>query len=662
MIRPLASAMIALFFLAVPVAAQDLSPMKFNDVREIAPGVFFRYSSISATDKNIPFGGSNNIWVVFDEFVVVYDANFPKEAGDVLEAIKKTTDKPVRYVLDSHHHGDHAYGNAIWAKAGAQIVASSNTSRLLRIDGPEQFKKEGEGPGGRKDVAASSLKVPDLAFDEKLVIDDGKQRVEFHFLGHAHTMGDAVAYLPKHKILCTGDACVNGAFNYMGHSDSASWIRVLDRMLQFDVKVVCPGHGALATPALIKTQQRYFRELREQVKKGLDKGLDFDDIVLSMDMPWQKEWTGLDIKERKDNIRHVFDEFTGRVMPWDLVEDFGVYEGPSPTKKDPGWTSPKKIVVPALMPAKLLELKRIAPDVLFVPVKTAAEAAAEAKEADAVVGFCTSEIAQAGTKLRWMQISHAGVEKDLTPEVVASKATVTNLARIHGPNVADTALALLLAQTRNLHAQIRRDADKGSESLWKSLEKQGKAEAKELHGKTMLLVGLGGIGTQIARRAEAFGIKVRAIDPDEKLVRPRFVFSLDRPDQLMNLLPEADIVVLACPLTSKTRGMFGSEQFASMKKASYFINIARGGLVRHDDLVEALKSGAIAGAGLDVTDPEPLPDGHPLWNLPNVVISPHLGGQSDGARDRMWRLYRENIRRFVAGEPLLCVVDKSRGF
>src|SRR5262245_38908272 len=167
-------------------AGGDLPKMKFNDVREIAPGVFFRYSAISATDKSVVFGGSNNIWVVFNDYVVVFDANFPKEAGDVIAAIKKTTDKPIRYVLDSHHHGDHSYGNAIFAQAGATIVAQANCARLLRIDGPKEFADAGKGPTGRKDIANSYLRVPDLFFDEKLVLDDGKQRVEFLFFGHAH--------------------------------------------------------------------------------------------------------------------------------------------------------------------------------------------------------------------------------------------------------------------------------------------------------------------------------------------------------------------------------------------------------------------------------------------------------------------------------------------
>jgi D-2-hydroxyacid dehydrogenase (NADP+) len=178
----------------------------------------------------------------------------------------------------------------------------------------------------------------------------------------------------------------------------------------------------------------------------------------------------------------------------------------------------------------------------------------------------------------------------------------------------------------------------------------------------MLIVGMGGIGTQIARRADAFGMRVMAIDPNETIVKPAFVFSLDQPAKMMELIPKADVVVLACPLTKETRGMFGKSQFGAMKKSAYFINIARGGLTSQQELVDALKKNTIAGAGLDVTDPEPLPDGSPLWGMTNVVISPHLGGQSDGARDRAWRLFRENIRRFNAGEPLLCVVDKARGY
>jgi cyclase len=635
----------------------DLSKMKFEEVREVAPGVFFRYSSISASDPKIPFGGCNNIWIVMQDYVVVYDANFPKEAGDVIAAIRKTTDKPIRYVLDSHHHGDHAYGNAVFAKAGASILSSSGTARWLREKGAKEFADAGRGPQGRKDIRDSFLKVPDLVFDEKLVLDDGKQRIELFFLGHAHTAGDSFLYLPRHKILCSGDACVNGAFNYTGHGDTASWIRVMERAQQLDVKLILPGHGLPAGKELLAKQKRYFVELRQQVQKGIDAGKDLAEIRRSIDMPWYKEWTGVEAKSRKENVEHVYGELTGRVPPADLLEDIRVYEGPSPTKDTPGWTKPKRIVVPDLMPSRLAELKRIAPEVLFVPVQDAKEAAKEAATADAVIGFCTADIVRAAKGLRWIQVGHAGVEKDLTPELRASKVVLTNTQRLYGPNVADQALALLLSLTRGVK---RGSHSEYGGAVWDALKKDVKPQ--ELRGKTMLIVGLGGIGTQVAKRAHGFGMRVMAIDPSDKIAKPLFVFSIAPPAQLMAALPKADVVVVACPLTKETRGMFGKAQFAAMKPTAYFVNVARGSIVQTADLVEALRGKKLAGAGLDVIDPEPLPGGHPLWQMPNVAISPHIGGQSPEARERQWRLWRENVRRFVAGERLLCVVDKERGY
>ena len=296
--------------LAVPKEETPIPRMKFDEVKEIAPGIFFRYSSISATDPKIPFGGSNHAWIVFKDYVVVIDANFPKEAGDVIAAIKKTTDKPIKYVLDTHHHGDHAYGNAVWAKEGAKIVGQTNCARLLKTSGPKQWE---DAAKGRKDVAESSLCQVDIAFDEKYELDDGTQHVEFLFLGHAHTPGDAVAYLPKQKILCTGDACVNGAFNFMGHSNSGSWIHVLEKMQKLDVNMVCPGHGPLANKDVIEKQKRYFAELRQQVKKGIDDGKELKAIITGLDMPWYKEWTGKDAKENRDNVSHVYAELTGKI-------------------------------------------------------------------------------------------------------------------------------------------------------------------------------------------------------------------------------------------------------------------------------------------------------------------------------------------------------------
>ncbi len=286
----------------------------------------------------------------------------------MIAAVRKTTNKPVRYVLDTHHHGDHAWGNSVWIKAGATIVAQSNCARLLRLTGPADFAAAGKGPGGRKDVAASTLGMATLIFDDKLVLDDGKQRVEFLHMGHSHTIGDAVAYLPRQKILCTGDACVNGPYNFMGHSDSASWIRCLEKMQQLDVKAVLPGHGLPEGKELLEKQKRYFVELRREVKQGIDEGKEIEDLVKTINLPWYKKWTTA--KPAPDNIKHVWSEYMGLIAPWEFELDFGIYEGPSPTKGSPGWTKPKKIVVPAgLLPTQLAELKRAAPEVEFLPAQ-----------------------------------------------------------------------------------------------------------------------------------------------------------------------------------------------------------------------------------------------------------------------------------------------------
>jgi phosphoglycerate dehydrogenase-like enzyme/glyoxylase-like metal-dependent hydrolase (beta-lactamase superfamily II) len=636
-------AVLVLPMLAVTAAAAEQPPaMKFNEVREVTPGVFFRYSAISATDKSVVFGGSNNVWVVFRDFVVVVDANFPQGADEVIAAVKKTTSRPIRYVFDTHHHGDHAWGNGVFAAAGAGVIAQANCAHILRTSGPREYAEGGRGPNGRKDVRTVPFKAPDVVFDDKLVLDDGTQRVEFLHFGHGHTAGDAVAYLPAHKLLCTGDACVNGAFNFMGHSDSASWIRALERMQQLDVQLICPGHGLPAGKELLAKQKRYFADLRRLVRGGIDARQGVDDVIKNIDLPWYKEWTG--VLPPGENVRHVYDELTGRIAPWDLPEDFGIYEGPSPTKDTPGWEKPRRIVVPSgLMPERLDELKRVAGEVEFIPAKGPRDAAELAADADAVVGFCTADILRAGKRLRWMQAGSAGVPADV-PEALAGRGVVlTDAQHVEGPSAAEQAFALLLTLTRG-----RPVAD-------------GEAPPAELYGKTLLVVGLAGTGTQVARRANAFGMRVRAVAALPAR-RPDFVFSLDPPSRLPELLREADVIALACPLTGATRGMIGAAELAAMKKTAYLVNVARGGLVRTDDLARALLEKRIAGAGLAVTDPAELPKDHPLRERANVLVSPRRNGGSPEAAERRWRLIRENVRRFAAGEPLLCVVEVGKGW
>jgi phosphoglycerate dehydrogenase-like enzyme/glyoxylase-like metal-dependent hydrolase (beta-lactamase superfamily II) len=628
-------ALLAVLAAASSPAAEPARKMKFDEVKEVAPGVFFRYSAISPTDPNV-FGGSNNIWVVFEDYVVVIDANFPKEAEDVLAAIRKTTRKPVRYVLDTHHHGDHAWGNAVWVTAGATIVAQAHCARLLRETGPADFAKAGTGPTGRKDVAASTLKMPTLVFDDRLVLDDGKQRVEFLHLGHSHTRGDAVAYLPKHKMLCTGDACVNGPYNFMGHSDSASWVRCLERMEQLDVQTVLPGHGLPEGKELLARQKRYFVELRKQVQKAIDEGKDLPDVARSIDLPWYKEWTT--VTPPKPNIEHVYSELTGLISPWEFAVDFGIYAGPSLTKSDPGWTKPRKIVVPAgLLPARLAELKRAAPEVEFLPARTPEEAAKLAVDADAVLGFATPQIIKAGKSLRWVQAPPGGATDEVRQALAGAKIALTDARRLNGPQVADETFALLLALTRNLSGK-------------------GKTPPSELRGKTVLLLGLGGSGVQIARRAAAFGATVRALD-NTASERPDFVLSLEKLDRLSDRLGEADVVVLALPLTEKTRGIVGAKALKAMKKSALIVNAAHTPLVDLPALAAAVEGGTIAGAGLSTSDRGPLPDDHPLRKLAGVVLTAHAGAPSPEAEARRWRLYRENVRRFAAGEALLCVVE-----
>lgn len=619
-------AVFLLCLLAPALAAEPLK-MKFDEVREVAPGVFFRYSAISPTDPNV-FGGSNHAWIVFKDYVVVIDANFPREAGDVIAAIRKTTKKPIRYVLDTHHHGDHAWGNAVWVKEGATIIASRKCAQLLRDTGPEEFEKAGKGPMGRKDIAASKLELASLIFDDKLVLDDGEQRVEFYQLGHSHTMGDAVAFLPKHRILCTGDACVNGPYNYMGQSDSASWVRCLERMEALGPKMILPGHGLPMGKELLALQKRYFQELRRQVRKAIDEGKELADVQRAIDMPWYKEWTT--VKPAPDNIKHVHGELTGLVAPWELEQGLGILAGPSPTKDTPGWTKPKKIVVPAgLLPAQLASLKRAAPEVEFLPARTPEDAEKLAADADAAVGFASPAVVKAGKKLRWVQAPPGMIDAETADALKGTKVTLTDARRVNAPAVAEQTFALLLSLSRGLHT---------------------KRPIGELRGQTMLLVGLGGTGEQIARRADAFGLRVLALD-DEAKERPDGVFRLEKLDQLDARLAEADVVVLALPLTEKNRGLIGGKRLGLMKKGAVLINAA------HTPLVD-LKALAAAGiaAGIDTTDVGELPRTHPLRKAPGVLLT--SAARKAELPERLLMLYRENVRRFAAGEPLLSVVER----
>lgn len=275
-------------------------------VTELAPGVFFR-----KTQTEPEFIGCNQGWVIFKDFVLVIDANFPNQAEKVIELIRKQTDKPIRYVFDTHYHGDHADGNAVYTVKGATAVASENSKQLFETKGIEGFRKSQDGKPD--EYGSIKYEIPHLYFPRKMVIDDGTQRVELIHFGHAHTAGDAVAWLPKQGILFTGDACVNGPFNYLGDGDSASWIAVLTEMQKLPVKIVAPGHGESSDASLIEKQKRYFVELRQTIQDAIDAGKSLDEIKRTIELPFFKEWTGVDVRERTENIEHIFREIGSRL-------------------------------------------------------------------------------------------------------------------------------------------------------------------------------------------------------------------------------------------------------------------------------------------------------------------------------------------------------------
>jgi glyoxylase-like metal-dependent hydrolase (beta-lactamase superfamily II) len=300
----IAVALVILLTLVIEIRGLQSRPTE-TTVSELAPGVFFR-----KTQTEPEFIGCNQGWVVFKDFVLVIDANFPNQASEVIKIIRKHTDKPIRYVFDTHYHGDHADGNGKYTSIGAIAVASERSKVLFETKGIEGFEKsQSEKPDEYRDFTYDQ---PSLYFPKTLVIDDGQQRVELIHFGHAHTLGDAVAWLPKQGILFSGDACVNGPFNYTGDSNTESWITVLNAMEELPIKIIAPGHGELANKSLIAKQRRYFVELRGTIGKMIDDGKTLDQIKAGIELPFYKKWSGVDVKTRVENIEHVYQELGGK--------------------------------------------------------------------------------------------------------------------------------------------------------------------------------------------------------------------------------------------------------------------------------------------------------------------------------------------------------------
>lgn len=312
----------------------------------------------------------------------------------------------------------------------------------------------------------------------------------------------------------------------------------------------------------------------------------------------------------------------------------------------------KKIVVVGMSSEDLHQLQSVTPNVTVVAGDRDG-LTSQVADADAIFGTISPQLLQAAKKLKWVQIYSAGAETYLSPEFKNSSVTLTNCKIVQGPNIADHALALLLALARDLHQII---PDRKNEE-WR----RGTYNPIELRGKTALVIGVGGIGSQIAQRAHAFGMTVIGVDPKEIPLNP-YISKTVFPDRLDTVIPQADVIFVSAPHTPQSEGMIGAKQFELMKKGAYFIAVSRGKLYDTNALVKALDSRRLSGAGLDVTNPEPLPKGHPLWKFENVIITPHIAGQSDSVQGRKMELFKENIARFDKGEPLLNIVDKQKGY
>jgi phosphoglycerate dehydrogenase-like enzyme len=340
-----------------------------------------------------------------------------------------------------------------------------------------------------------------------------------------------------------------------------------------------------------------------------------------------------------------------------LIAELGLKESATALADRPGWKMPRKVVVIDADAGRQAWLQFAAPGLSVVVARDREEALREVVDADAVIGRCAADLVAAGPNLRWVQHFSAGVERCVSIPGFASRGiALTNMQKIAGPVMSEHVLALMFGLSRGLGTYIPKQAS----GDW-SEDAVPEGRLWMLEGKTLFIVGLGGIGTEVARRANALGMKVIATrnTPHEK---PPFVSEQGLSGDLLSFVARADVIVNAPPLTPETRGVFDRKAFDAAKRGALFINVGRGGTVVTADLLAALEEGRIGGAGLDVTDPEPLPPDHPLWRAPNVLITPHVAAGTDLGEEPRWLIARENLRRYAAGGKLLSEVSVEKGY
>ena len=288
------------------------SDAKPETIAKIADGVWFREGDL----KNL--GHCNNIVIEMKDYLIVVDANFPSGARAALADAKKVSSKPVKYVFDTHHHGDHAYGNAIWTEAGATTLAYKGVAEEMKRYEPARWQESAKQRKDVRDLNRASVEPPKQTFDKTpFVLEDGARRVEFHYLGWAHTRGDGFVYLPKEKILCTGDAVANGPYNYTADANVGNWPKVIQAAQKLNVTRVLPGHGEPGGREVLAGQERFMTELQKAVKSAIGQGKKLEDLVekkdgkpvkTSLQLPDNvKHWVGLSLPAQ---VQDTYEEIT----------------------------------------------------------------------------------------------------------------------------------------------------------------------------------------------------------------------------------------------------------------------------------------------------------------------------------------------------------------
>ena len=310
----------------------------------------------------------------------------------------------------------------------------------------------------------------------------------------------------------------------------------------------------------------------------------------------------------------------------------------------------KFLIYPAVGENELEAIQAVSSEVDVLNIVNEGQVLEVIAEIDAMYGRITPELLACAKKLRWIQTPMAGLEHYMFPALAESDVTLSNMQGIYSDNIADHVMGYILMFARGFHLFLRQQ-----------LERNWAKEVPVIHlaDKTLGVVGLGGIGTAVAKRGAAAEMHVIATNAVE-IEKPDFVDTLWGIDRLDNLLSESDFVVSCVPHTPETFKLINTDQFKRMKESAYLINISRGVVVDLAALTDALLAGEIAGAGLDVFETEPLPADHPLWDMENVIITPHTAGAGPHTADRRIEVVTANLRRFVAGETVRNVVDKNR--